>query len=44
MGKSLTVRSSLNAVPVYERLGFVATEPPKIMNGLQYQTMVATYD
>jgi GNAT superfamily N-acetyltransferase len=43
LGNSLTVRSSLFAVPVYERLGFVAIEPPKTFNGMQYQTMVAKY-
>ncbi|WP_174873840.1 GNAT family N-acetyltransferase [Vogesella oryzae] len=37
----LTVRSSLFAVPVYERLGFIASESPKIFNGMHYQTMVA---
>lgn len=41
LDKSLTVRSSLNAVPVYEHLGFVAVEPPKIFNGLHYQTMTS---
>lgn len=39
MGATLTVRSSLFAVPVYERLGFVATELGKQFNGMQYQTM-----
>ncbi len=43
LGNSLTVRSSLFAVPVYERLGFTATEPPKTFNGMYYQTMVARY-
>jgi GNAT superfamily N-acetyltransferase len=43
LGKSLTVRSSLVAVPVYESLGFSATEPPKTFNGMQYQTMVACH-
>jgi GNAT superfamily N-acetyltransferase len=43
LGKSISVRSSLVAVPVYERLGFKAAEPPKILSGLHYQTMVATY-
>ena len=43
VGNSLTVRSSLFAVPVYERLGFLAVEPPKISNGMHYQTMVAKY-
>lgn len=39
IGATLTVRSSLFAVPVYERLGFVATEAGKQFNGMQYQTM-----
>ena len=43
LGSSVTVRSSLFAVPVYERLGFKATEPTKEFNGLHYQTMGATY-
>ncbi|MBX3586454.1 MAG: GNAT family N-acetyltransferase [Ramlibacter sp.] len=42
-GNLLTVRSSLFAVPVYESLGFTATEPPKTFNGMHYQTMVARY-
>jgi GNAT superfamily N-acetyltransferase len=41
LGPSLTVRSSLCAVPVYERLGFVSVELPKTFNGMHYQTMVA---
>ena len=40
---TVTVRSSLFAVPVYERLGFKISEPPKEFKGLHYQTMVATY-
>lgn len=43
LGKSLTVRSSLFAVPVYESLGFNIIEPPKVFNGMLYQTMVASY-
>ena len=43
LGNSLTVRSSLFAIPVYERLGFMAIEPPKTFNGMHYQTMVAKY-
>ena len=43
LGNSLTVRSSLFAVPVYESLGFMAAEPPKTFNGMHYQTMVARY-
>lgn len=44
LGNSLTVRSSLFAVPVYERLGFKAVEPPMFFNGMHYRTMVANYD
>ena len=40
-GPTLKVRSSLFAVPVYERLGFKAIEPPSCFNGLHYQAMVA---
>lgn len=38
---SLSVRSSLFAVPVYECLGFTATEPPLVFKGMHYQTMEA---
>lgn len=37
----ITVRSSLVAVPVYEQLGFLVIEEPKVFNGLHYQNMVA---
>jgi GNAT superfamily N-acetyltransferase len=40
-GETLKVRSSLFAVPVYERLGFKTTEPPACFNGLHFQSMVA---
>ena len=40
-GATLKVRSSLFAVPVYERLGFKSTEPPGCFNGLHFQSMVA---
>ena len=43
LGNSVTVRSSLFAVAIYERLGFKIIEPPKEFNGLHYQTMVANY-
>ncbi|KQT42494.1 MULTISPECIES: GNAT family N-acetyltransferase [unclassified Methylophilus] len=43
LGNSLTVRSSLFAVPVYERLGFKIIDPPEAFNGMHYQTMVASY-
>jgi len=39
-GETLKVRSSLFAVPVYERLGFKTTEPPACFNGLHFQSMV----
>ena len=39
-GEMLKVRSSLFAVPVYERLGFKTTEPPGRFNGLHFQSMV----
>ena len=41
LADTLTVRSSLCAVPVYARLGFRAVEPPKIANGVYYQTMTS---
>lgn len=44
VGNTVTVRSSLFAVPVYERLGFKAVEPQKIFGGMHYQTMVASFD
>lgn len=43
LGNSCTVRSSMFAVPVYERLGFRAVGPPSFFNGLHYQTLVAKY-
>jgi len=42
--ETLTVRSSIAAVPIYERLGFKAVEPPNTVNGVCYQTMVANID
>lgn len=44
LGPSLTVRSSLFAVPVYERLGFVATNATEKFKGMEYQTMTAVRD
>ena len=41
LGNQLTVRSSLNAVPIYESLGFISVDPPKIFEGLHFQSMVA---
>ena len=43
LGNALTVRSSLFAVPVYQRLGFEAVEAPQTFNGMPYQTMKASY-
>ena len=40
IGDSMTVRSSLFAVPVYARFGFKAIELPKTFDGMDYQTMV----
>lgn len=42
LSRTITVRSSLVAVPVYKRLGFQTTEPPKTFNGIHYQTMQAS--
>ncbi len=36
---TFTVNSSLFAVPVYERLGFVARTPPQTANGLVFVSM-----
>lgn len=41
LGASLAVRSSLFAVPVYERLGFVAIEAPQEFKGMPFQAMTA---
>ena len=38
-GETLKVRSSLFAVPVYERLGFESIGPPSSFNGLNFQSM-----
>ena len=35
----ITVNSSLNAIKVYERLGFVIAGPPEENNGIRYQPM-----
>jgi GNAT superfamily N-acetyltransferase len=43
LSTKVTVRSSLFAVPVYERLGFKAIEPQKTFNGMNYQTMLASF-
>ena len=39
-GETLKVRSSLFAVPIYERLGLKSTEPPGCFKGLHFQAMV----
>ena len=44
LGPSLTVRSSLFAIPVYSRLGFMVSEPVSQFKGMQYQTMIAVRD
>ncbi len=38
-GGVFTVNSSLNAVPVYQRLGFVPTVAPQARHGIRYQPM-----
>jgi len=37
--KSFTVNSSIFAVPIYERLGFSAKEPPRKQDGLEFVPM-----
>lgn len=44
LGPLLAVRSSLFAVPVYSRLGFVVNEPASEFKGMQYQAMNAVRD
>ena len=39
-GETLKVRSSLFAVPIYQRLGFESIGPPSSFNGLHFQSMV----
>lgn len=41
LGESISVRSSLFAVPVYERLGFTAIEPQQEFKGMHFQVMTA---
>jgi GNAT superfamily N-acetyltransferase len=36
---TITVNSSLNAITVYERLGFAIAEPPEENHGTRYQPM-----
>lgn len=40
---TLKVRSSLFAVPVYERLGFKSIGPPSSFNGLHFQSMTTLH-
>jgi GNAT superfamily N-acetyltransferase len=42
-GETLKVRSSLFAVPVYERLGFESIGPPSSFNGLHFQSMATLH-
>ena len=42
-GATLKVRSSLFAVPVYERLGFESIGPPASFNGLHFQSMATLH-
>ncbi|MBM3187116.1 MAG: GNAT family N-acetyltransferase [Chloroflexi bacterium] len=37
--ETLTVNASPNAVPAYERLGFTATEPERMANGIRFVPM-----
>ena len=41
LANTVTVRSSLFAVPVYERLGFKTVGSAGVWNGMHYHTMVA---
>jgi GNAT superfamily N-acetyltransferase len=41
-GGIFTVNASLNAVPVYRRLGFAATAAPQTRHGVRYQPMQLT--
>ena len=41
-GNQLTVNSSPFAVPVYQRLGFVATDGEQLTDGIRYTPMVYT--
>lgn len=43
MGPRVSVRSSMCAISVYEKLGFKVTDEPKSLNGMMYQPMVAIY-
>ncbi|TJY55174.1 GNAT family N-acetyltransferase [Sinimarinibacterium sp. CAU 1509] len=39
---AFTVNSSMYAVPVYQRFGFVTTSPPQTRHGVRYQPMQLT--
>ena len=42
-GATLKVRSSLFAVPIYQRLGFECIGPPSSFNGLHFQSMATLH-
>ena len=42
-GATLKVRSSLFAVPIYQRLGFECIGPPASFNGLHFQSMATLH-
>ena len=42
-GATLKVRSSLFAVPIYQRLGFESIGPPSSFNGLHFQSMATLH-
>lgn len=41
LGETISVRSSLFAVPIYERLGFSVSAPRQEFNGMRFQAMIA---
>jgi len=43
IGSEVSVRSSICAIPVYEKLGFVKTEKAAKFKGMAYQSMAAKY-
>ena len=43
LATEVSVRSSIVAVPVYEKLGFVKTGEVSTFNGMKYQPMLAKY-
>ncbi|WP_371372763.1 GNAT family N-acetyltransferase [Sporomusa aerivorans] len=40
--KSITVKASPYAVPIYEKLGFSCSEPEQVLNGLRFTPMIRT--